>query len=91
MLLSLQKLWNFTFYFTDVRTRTFIFDTDVVEDMKRRGIEFYTIGTGDSPNVGELGDIATDPDSEHEFRSVHQLFFCLNFWKFQEFRVAHNS
>ena len=91
VLLSLQKLWNFTFYFTDVRTRTFIFDTDVVEDMKRRGIEFYTIGTGDSPNVGELGDIATDPDSEHEFRSVHQLFFCLNFWNFQAFRVAHNS
>ncbi len=38
--------------------------------MKRRGIEFYTIGTGDSPNAGELSDIATDPDSEHDFRSV---------------------
>ena len=49
---------------------TSIFNTDVVDDMKRRGIEFYTIGTGDSPNVGELGDIATDPDSEHDFRSV---------------------
>ena len=38
--------------------------------MKRRGIEFYTVGTGDSPNVGELSEIATDPDSEHDFRSV---------------------
>ena len=42
--------------------------TGTVEDMKRRGIEFYTVGTGDSPNVGELSEIATDPDSEHDFR-----------------------
>ena len=54
------------------------FETDTVDDMKRRGIEFYTIGTGDSPNVGELGDIATDPDSEHDFRLVLNFFSTLN-------------
>ena len=40
----------------------------IVEDMKRRDIEFYTVGIGESPNLGELSDIATDPDSEHDFR-----------------------
>ena len=69
------KIMEFYLLLYWYQNSTFIFKTDVVDDMKRRGIEFYTIGTGDSPNVGELGDIATDPDSEHEFRSVYQPFF----------------
>ena len=43
-----------------------------VQELRRQGIETYSIAIGMNPNVGELNDIATDPDATHVFRIVDE-------------------
>lgn len=37
-------------------------------EAKRRGIELYSVAVGDSPDMGEIDGMASDPNSEHVVR-----------------------
>lgn len=38
------------------------------DQAKRRGIDLYSIAIGDAPNIRELSDISSDPDSEYLYQ-----------------------